>query len=77
MDRTSRIADLKIEMARWEESVAQAVAKVRGIEVEIAALEAGVAGSGDLASIPQQTAAILAVNAGPKQPRPLVENSHT
>jgi hypothetical protein len=61
MNRTVKIAELKHEMARWEQIAAEAVAKVRGMEVEIAALETGVRGRGDLAGIPQQTDAILAV----------------
>lgn len=61
MNRTEQIAALRAELTETEEVAAQAFARVRGLEVQIAALEAGAADRGELADMPRQTDAILAV----------------
>jgi hypothetical protein len=58
--RTRRLAELEIERTAQELVVAEAVARLRGIEAEISSLKAGIADKKDLAALPR-TEAILRV----------------
>lgn len=61
MDRNRKIAELTSELAATKEVAAQAVAKIRGLEVQIAALRAGIAKPVTLVDEPRQTDAILSI----------------
>lgn len=61
MRRTQRIAEVEVELATLRDLAAETLARLRGKEVELAALKAGAAPAEDLTSIPKLTDAILAV----------------
>ena len=61
MGLNETIAELDAEHASLEIVVREALAKMRGIEVQREILQAGVRPGGDLAAYPQRTDAILAV----------------
>lgn len=65
MAKAKRIAELEAELNRQRERVASEVARLRGLEAELDALRAGLAGDEDLA-VMERTEAVLHVLRGAK-----------
>lgn len=61
IDRNRKVAELTSELAATKETAAQAAAKICGLEVQIAALRAGIDKQVALPDEPHQTDAILSI----------------